>query len=61
MPNLICQIGDETVVIPNSANIPEYRYSEEIDNSGEWKTYHSKGYLRRMKKKKQNRLRRTNA
>ena len=61
MPNLTCQVGDETIVIPNIAKIPAYRYSEEADNSGEWKTYHSKGYLRLQKKKRQNRRRTNNA
>jgi len=61
MPNLTSKVGDEVVVIPNAANIPEYRYREEADNSGEWKKYHSKSYLRMQKKKRQNHRRINNA
>lgn len=61
MTNLAFQVGDDIIFVPNAANIPSYRYSEEIDNSGSWKTYHSKGYLRLQKKKRQNRGRNNNA
>jgi len=61
MPNLVCQVKDEVVVIPNASHIPQNRYNKEIDESGEWKTYHSKGYLRLQKKKRQNRKSKNNA
>jgi len=38
------------VMIQNYRHAPFYKYNEEIDNSGEWVIYHSKGYLRKKRK-----------
>jgi len=40
----------EFFIIANHRNVPFYKYNEEIDNSGEWVIYHSKGYLRKKRK-----------
>lgn len=40
----------EFIMIQNYRNVPFYKYNEEIDNSGEWIIYHSKGYLRKKRK-----------
>ena len=49
------KVGDEDIVIPNGANIPQNNYNAEDDNEGEWQTYHSRKYLRKMRKKEKNR------
>ena len=37
-------------IIVNLRHVPVYKYNEEIDNSGDWIIYHSKGYLRKKRK-----------
>jgi hypothetical protein len=37
-------------IIANPRHVPVFKYNPEVDNSGEWLVYHSKGYLRKKRK-----------
>jgi hypothetical protein len=37
-------------IIANPRNVPVFRYNPEVDDSGVWVVYHSKGYLRKKRK-----------
>ena len=37
-------------IIANRRHVPVFKYDPELDNSGAWIVYHSKGYLRRKRK-----------
>ena len=37
-------------IIANRRHVPVFKYDENVDNSGVWTIYHSKGYLRRKRK-----------
>lgn len=41
---------DSSFLIANSRHVPVFKYNPEVDNSGVWTIYHSKGYLRRKRK-----------
>ena len=43
-------MDSETFIIANLRNVPIFKYDPEVDNSGKWVTYHSKGYLRYKRK-----------
>lgn len=36
--------------IANPRHVPVYKYNPEVDDSGFWIVYHSKGYLRKKRK-----------
>ena len=37
-------------IIANPRHVPVFKYDPEVDNSGVWVVYHSRGYLRRKRK-----------
>lgn len=37
-------------IIANPRHVPVFKYNPEVDNSGVWVVYHSRGYLRRKRK-----------
>jgi hypothetical protein len=37
-------------IIANPRHVPLFKYNSDVDNSGVWVVYHSKGYLRRKRK-----------
>jgi hypothetical protein len=39
-----------TFLIANPRHVPIFKYDPEVDNSGVWVVYHSKGYLRHKRK-----------
>jgi len=41
---------ETSFLIANPRNVPVFKYDPEVDNSGVWFVYHSKGYLRRKRK-----------
>lgn len=41
---------ESSFLIANPRNVPVFKYNPEVDNSGVWVIYHSKGYLRRKRK-----------
>lgn len=41
---------DQSCIIANPRHVPIFKYNPEVDNSGVWVVYHSKGYLRRKRK-----------
>ena len=43
-------MDQNSFIIVNLRHVPVYKYNEEIDNSGDWIIYHSKGYLRKKRK-----------
>jgi len=43
-------MDSETFIIVNQRNVPTFKYDPEVDNSGKWVIYHSKGYLRYKRK-----------
>jgi hypothetical protein len=43
-------MDNTTFIIVNPRHVPIYKYDEEVDNSGKWIIYHSKGYLRKKRK-----------
>ena len=41
---------ETSFLIANPRNVPVFKYNPEVDNSGVWTVYHSRGYLRRKRK-----------
>jgi len=41
---------ESSFLIANPRHVPVFKYNAEVDNSGVWVIYHSKGYLRRKRK-----------
>jgi len=39
-------------IIANPRHVPVFKYDPEVDNSGVWVVYHSRGYLRHKRKMK---------
>ena len=37
-------------IIANPRHVPVFKYDPEVDNSGVWVVYHSRGYLRHKRK-----------
>jgi len=43
-------MDNQTLIIAIPRNVPIFKYDPEVDNSGKWVTFHSKGYLRYKRK-----------
>lgn len=41
---------ESSFLIANPRHVPIFKYNPEIDNSGVWVVYHSRGYLRQKRK-----------
>ena len=41
---------DSSFLIANPRHVPVFKYNPEVDNSGVWTVYHSRGYLHRKRK-----------
>ena len=41
---------DSSFLIANPRHVPVFEYNPEVDNSGVWTVYYSRGYLRRKRK-----------
>lgn len=42
--------SSETFIVPNIRHVPRYNYNPDHDDSGIWKTYHSRSWYRNKKK-----------
>ena len=50
LQEVLNETSDETYIVPNVRNIPRYNYNPDHDDSGVWKTYHSRSWYRNKKK-----------